>query len=74
MGQAIQQLLSLFSKHRHDLRLHQGAHRLNTQIVFAGFSEGSLHQFLDEQTVHFTAAQEAFGRVDDAVDQGAIRL
>ena len=72
LTQPIQKLLSPFFQHCQDLCFHQSADSLDPEVVGSCFGEGSLHQFLDEQTVDLTAAQEALGGVDDAVDQGAV--
>ena len=72
LSQPVEKLLTPLFQHRHDLCLHQGADGLDPEVIGRCFGEGSLHQFLDEQTVDLTAAQEALGGVDDAVDQGAV--
>ena len=74
LSQSVEKLLTPLFQHRHDLCLHQGADGLDPEVISRCFGEGSLHQFLDEQTVHLTAAQEALGGVDDPVDQGAVRF
>ena len=50
------------------------AHSLAPQAVLVGFGQGALHQLLDEQALHFGAAQEAFHRIDGPVHNGALYL
>ena len=71
-GHPVEQVLAPLFNHREQFFLNEGANGLNAKLVFTRLGKRALHQLLDEQAVHFTAAQEAFGGIDDAVDQGLI--
>ena len=72
MDLAEKQAFALLLKQGQQLGFDQLAHAGLTQAIGLRFRQGAVHQFLHEQPLHLTAAQEALHRVDRPVHQGAL--
>jgi len=72
--ESFRQHIALLLQQGENLLLDQLAHGFTAQVIVGCFVKGSLNEFLDEQPMHFTAAQEAFRGIDDAVHQRSIRF
>ena len=68
----MKELFTLRLEQLENFFVDQVAHSLAAQVVIGSFIKGSLNQFLDEQAMHFTAAQKTFRGIDDAVHEGAV--
>ena len=72
VGHTVEQFRAPLFKHREQFFFDEGANRLDTEFVFTRLGKRAPYKLLDEQAMHFTAAQEALGGANDAVHQGLI--